>query len=96
MSNGYWSPGHDYLSQLMTLKIQWLIASRNQPCEARSEQYDAQLSILDEILSSTLLIRTSHAEANDANIVDSDDNEWMAMNIELQWTSLDFAIAQIW
>ena len=57
---------------------------KGQPCEARSEQLQAQLSVLDEPnLPNTFqdITDSDIEEANDANIVDPDDDE--DINIEL-------------
>ena len=67
---------------------------KGRPCEAGSEQLQAQLSVLDE----TNLPNSFHDNiesdievVNDASMVDLDDNE--DIDTEL-WISLGFAIAQ--
>ena len=71
---------------------------KGQPCEAGTEQLQAQLSILDEPnLPNPFQVITDSdiEEANDANMVDPDDDIDIVIDIELWTTSLGFALAQI-
>jgi len=67
---------------------------KGQPCEAGSEQLQAQLSVVDEPnLPKPFQVITDLdiEEANDANMVDPNDDE--DIDIELRMTSLGFALA---
>ena len=67
---------------------------KGQPCEAGSEQLQAQLSVVDEPnLPKPFQVITDLdiEEANDANMVNPNDDE--DIDIELRMTSLGFALA---